>query len=418
VTLGGSSWGIAADVFKGDGPIYVAGACGEPTAFLNALESDPELAKGRTFTGVWIPGVNRRDPTSAHADRTALSIFATPELLDSIDAKRTEIVPIHYSTAYSWLKGPASLAGGVVQVPPPEHGTIGLGVASDFTSAVMASGAPMVAEINPSMPNVMNGPRYPIDRFAALIQSNTPLLTYDAGRVGDIFHRIGGHIANLISDGDHIQLGLGKLQTAVLEALFAHRGLRLHGGMISGGFLDGLEKGTFSEATTGVALGDADFYQSVATDPRIRFRDVSFTHSAAILGALPSFVSVNSILEVDLFGQGNGEFIGQQQITGHGGLIDFIRGSKASKGGSSILALPSTTGGGKRSRIVLNFAPGTPVTIPRSDPDWIVTEHGAAQIRFATVDERAERLICIAAPQHREALERAWRDRFNRGKSP
>ena len=201
----------------------------------------------------------------------------------------------------------------------------------------------------------------------------------------------------------------------MLQALSAHRGLNLHGGMISTEFLARLDDGTFTGATTGVALGADEFYRHVANDPRVKFREVGYTHSAATLSALPSFVSVNTVLEVDLFGQANGEFIGQRQITGHGGLLDFVRGAKASPDGRSILALPATASGGKRSRIVAGFSPGVPVTIPRSDADWVVTEYGAAHLRYATVEERAERLIAIAAPQHRDALSEIWDKRCRQG---
>ena len=53
-------WADALSCLSGDGPIYIAGCCGEPTAFLDALEHDPNLARKRIFTGVWIPGVNIR----------------------------------------------------------------------------------------------------------------------------------------------------------------------------------------------------------------------------------------------------------------------------------------------------------------------------------------------------------------------
>ncbi|MEN0000663.1 MAG: acetyl-CoA hydrolase/transferase C-terminal domain-containing protein [Pseudomonadota bacterium] len=415
VTAG--SWADAIGGFREHGPIFLAGACGEPTAFLDAMEEDPELGQGRVFTGVWIPGVNARDPTSANSNRRALSTFATPALAGSVASGLTDILPLHYSETYRWLAGPARVAGAVIQVPPPKKGTIGLGVASDFTPAVMESGAPVVAQLNPAMPDTLNGPRYRIDRFSALIEAETQVLQYDVGSPNDTFRTIAGHVAELINDNDYVQFGLGKLQTSVLRALDGHRGLQLHGGMISVEFLACLETGVFASATTGVALGDDAFYRTVALDPRISFREVGFTHSATTLASLPSFVSVNSILEVDLLGQGNGEFMGREQITGHGGLVDFIRGSKASPGGRSILALPATASGGTRSRIVPRLTKDTPVTVARSDPDWIVTEFGAANMRFATVEERAQRLIAIAAPRHREELSRAWDEISGRGEA-
>ena len=111
-------WADALSCFSTDGPIYLAGCCGEPTAFLDSLEDDPDLARGRRFTGVWIPGVNKRDPTSC-GERTATTIFASPSLQNSIRAGRVNLLPMHYSTTFNWLSKNANLSGGIFQVPPP-----------------------------------------------------------------------------------------------------------------------------------------------------------------------------------------------------------------------------------------------------------------------------------------------------------
>ncbi len=404
------SWADALSRFSGDGLIYLAGNCGEPSGFLDALDADPELAAARTFTGVWIPGVNRRDPTHPESDRKFVSTFATPSLMGALKAGRAEIQPLHYTDTYRWLRDAAALSCGVVQVPPPRNGTVGLGIAADFVPAVEASGAALIAQINGAMPDVANGPRYPVERFAAFVEEDSALITYTAGPLDDTYRAIGQRVARLIRDGDHVQFGLGKLQGAVLESLRDRRELRLHGGMIAKPFPELLDTGSFESATIGVALGDLAFYRAIAADRRVAFRPVQHTHSAETLSSLKSFVSVNSILQVDLFGQGNGEFIGNTQVSGHGGLIDFMRGARLSRGGRSILALPSTAKSGTQTRIVPSLAAHVPVTVPRSDVDWVVTEYGAANLRYATVEERAMRLIEIAAPHHRDALANAWDD--------
>lgn len=401
------AWADALKQLSGDGPVYVAGCCGEPTACLDAIEADPEIAHGRRFTGVWIPGVNTRDVTAQGA-RVAHVSFVTPALKSAVAEKRAHVLPMHYSTTFRWLRRDAGLSGAVFQVARPRNGSVSLGVSADFTSAAIAAGVPLIAQINPAMPDVVNGPRIPVDRLTAMIEAETALITYVAGPLDDTYVTIGRHIANLIMDGATVQFGLGKLQNAVLGALADHKNMSLHGGMISPAFMNRLRDGTFTGATTGVALGDCAFYDAVSRDPRVTFAPVSVTHDATTLANLASFVSVNSILEVDLFGQGNGEFIGKTQVTGHGGLLDFIRGAALSTGGRSILALPATARSGTQSRIVANLSPFTAVTVPRSDIDWVVTEYGAAHLRLASVEQRAERLIAIAAPQFRDTLADAW----------
>ena len=408
------AWTNALKSFADDGPIYVAGCCGEPTAFLDALEEDPDLARGRTLTGVWIPGVNQRDPTRT-GQRKALTSFVTPSLQVAIKEQRANVMPMHYSSTYKWLGNAAGLAGGIFQVSPPRDGTVSLGVSADFTPSVVASKVPLIGQINAAMPEIIDSPRIPLDRFGHLIEAETSLVEYEAGSINEIYAAIGRNVAELIDDADTVQFGLGKLQTAVLAALNNHRSLKLHGGMISPGILTHLTDGSFNHATIGVALGDREFYAQIANEKRISFKPVSFTHSATTLAAIKSFVSVNSILEVDLFGQGNGEFLGETQITGHGGLVDFIRGAALSEQGRSILALPATARQGTISRITPSLGSSVPITINRADIDWIVTEYGAACLKHATIQQRANRLIEIAAPKFRTELANAWEMNCRKG---
>jgi len=48
------------------------------------------------------------------------------------------------------------------------------------------------------------------------------------------------------------------------------------------------------------------------------------------------------------------------------------------------------------------------VTLTRSDIGIVVTEHGIAHLDGLDIDARAEALIAIAAPQHRDTLANDW----------
>jgi acyl-CoA hydrolase len=198
----------------------------------------------------------------------------------------------------------------------------------------------------------------------------------------------------------------------VLAALRGHRGLRLHSGMVSEGLLGLRDAGALAApdparppVTTGVALGSERLYRTLADPALARFAPVSFTHAQATLAALPRLVAVNSALEVDLLGNVNGEWLQGRQISAGGGVLDFVRGARASDGGRAIIAFGSTHA--QRSRIVPLLPPGA-VTIPRADVDEVVTEHGHAALRGLGVHARAEALIAIAAPEHRPALAESW----------
>lgn len=116
------------------------------------------------------------------------------------------------------------------------------------------------------------------------------------------------------------------------------------------------------------------------------------------------------MIEVDLFGQANAEMVSGRQVSGAGGLVDFMRGARLSPGGCGIVALPATSGGGATSRIVPRLDPGTAVSVARGDMDMVATEYGVAELRMKSVDARAEALISIAAPDFRDSLSAAWRD--------
>ena len=150
-----------------------------------------------------------------------------------------------------------------------------------------------------------------------------------------------------------------------------------------------------------MALGDPDFNRWLADTPSVIFRGADYTHEVSIIRQLERFVSVNSAVEVDLFGQVNAEYAGGRQISGTGGSVDFMRAAKASKGGRSIVAMTATARGGTVSRIVPRVEM---VTALRTDVDTVVTEFGVAEVKNLPTRARAEALISIAAPEFRDAL--------------
>ena len=169
-----------------------------------------------------------------------------------------------------------------------------------------------------------------------------------------------------------------------------------------------LEAGVVTDITTGAAIVSPAWTRALATEPREHFRPVGVTHSARQLAEIANLTSINSAVEVDLLGQAHGEMIAGRQISGHGGVADFVRGTRLAAGGRSIIVLAATGQRGTVSRIVPALAAGTPVAITRGDIDHVVTEFGAADVRDTDIDTRAARLIAIAAPAFRDGLSNAW----------
>jgi acyl-CoA hydrolase len=161
---------------------------------------------------------------------------------------------------------------------------------------------------------------------------------------------------------------------------------------------------------TGLLIGEEKLYAHAHCNPALRLAAPDYTHAATVLAQMPDFVSVNSAVEVDLYGRVNAEVAGGHYVGGVGGAMDFIRGAAAAPGGRAIIALPSVSRAGKASRIVATCAT---VTTPAADADVVVTEWGVAELRGIDYAERSRRLAAIAHPEHREALARAALQRFS-----
>jgi acyl-CoA hydrolase len=155
-----------------------------------------------------------------------------------------------------------------------------------------------------------------------------------------------------------------------------------------------------------VAIGSQELYAQL-NHQAFQFRPVSVTHGAAALAGIANLVTINSAIEVDLFGQAFAELTPRGLMSGPGGASDFARGARPG-GGTRIVVLPAAAGGGRISRIVAPGRGSGPVSLGRMDVDLIVTEHGVADLRGTTYRARADALIAIASPDHRAGLASAW----------
>ena len=404
-------------LFRPGMTVFVAGCGAESQLIFQTLKANPAAARGVRFVAVHIPGVNRNDYAGLHETARYTSSFMTPDIRASAAAGRVDYVPMHYSDVTAWLRGMRfDLA--LLQVGTAGPGGHSLGIAADFVPAILDRTDTVVAHINPKLPAPPDCPRVAESRIDYAITAEEPLLHYDMGAGNAALTQLGANIASLIGDGDMVQIGLGKIQATVLEPLHDRKNLRLHAGMIADPVMALAASGALATApdafgrapiVTGVALGSPALYDFVAGRAGIAFRPVSHTHAIDVLGRIDNLVAINSAIEVDLLGQANAEMIGGRQISATGGLVDFLRGARRSKNGRAIVGLVSTTSDGKTSRIVSGFAPGTSVSVARSDIDFVVTEHGIADLRGKTPRARAEALIEVAAPQFRSELEEAMR---------
>jgi 4-hydroxybutyrate CoA-transferase len=394
------------DLLRPGMTVFIEGACGEPTALLEALAAAPEASAGVHYVGCRVPGVNHIDPASFHTKATLTSFFVFGDIARSYEAGKVRFLPLHYSAIFAYLAAlPVDLA--LIQVTPPDaRGQCSLGPNVHFVPAVLGR-AKVVAEINAAMPRPAHSFSVPYERLDFAIEADHRLVRLDTGAPSAQAQKIGAQVADLIEDGDTIQIGIGRLPASILAALHGHRHLGLHGGMVTDEVVDLHAAGALHTMVCCTALGSRVYDWTVGRDD-LRFAPVSHTHDVRVIAQIERFVAINSVLVVDLFGQANAEMVGGRQVSGTGGLMDFVRGARLSRGGRSILALPSTAGGGA-SRIVPRLDDSHVVSVPRADADIVVTEHGTAHLRDRSLDERAQALIAIADPAARDQLETGWR---------
>lgn len=293
----------------------------------------------------------------------------------------------------------------VVQTTTPRAGEVSLGISVSVYRDLIESGALVIAELNSNMPWTRGPTRVPLEAIDLALESSLPLGEYRTPRRSTRDEQIVESVLGLIPADAWVQFGVGAIPDAVLCRLHEVSGANIHSGMLTDGLIDFVGRSRHrARVVTGEVAGSPALYEFVGRSEQVEIHPVSVTHNLLELAKLPRFVSVNSAIEVDLHGQVNGETIDGLQISGVGGSLDFVEGAECSPGGLSIIALPSTTETGSRSKIVRRLGDSTPVTIPRFCADYVVTEYGAARLRGKTLRERADALIAIAHPDWRDDL--------------
>jgi acyl-CoA hydrolase len=398
--------------------IWWSQASAEPTPLVRALlDQADELGPVRAFTGMsW----DERLTTALPASVALMSYGALGALRSLSRQGRLQVVPCNYSALPRLFADrllPCDV--GLVQVSAPDaEGNCSLGIGVDYVADALAHTPVLIAEVNERMPVTVGTPKIPLSRFSAVLPTNRALLEAPERAADDVEREIAQHVAALIEDGDTIQLGVGSLPSAVLDALAGHQDLGLHSGMISDSAVRLVDKGVITGArkeidpgvlVTGAALGSTELYRRIPELP-VLFRPASYTHHPATLARLRRFVSINSALEVDLSGQVGAEVRRGVYVGAVGGQADFSRAASTT-GARSIIALRARSG--SASTITAALAGGT-VTTSRTDVDVVVTEFGSARLTGAPLDERARRLIAIAAPEHRDDLIRSYETRNQR----
>ena len=399
-------------------------ACGEPTYLVDAMVANSQayehveifhmVAMGKCEYAK--PGMEKHFRHNAN--------FVGGNTREAVSCGRADFTPCFFYQVPNLFHTTLPLDVALVMVTPPnEDGMVSLGVSVDYDYEAVMTAKTVIAQVNDQMPFTY-GKLVPVTEIDYFVEHSAPVIELAKPNIGEIEQIIGKYCASLIQDGDTLQLGIGALPDAVLLSLKDKKNLGIHSEMFSDGVVDLVEAGVITNKcktlhpgkfVANFIMGSQRLYDFVDHNEDVLMLPADYVNHPLVIAQNDNMVSINSCVQVDLMGQVCSESVGQKQISGVGGQVDFIRGAAMSKGGRSILAFPSTAAKGTVSKIVPFLDPGACITTTRNDVDYVITEFGIAHLKGLTLRERARALIAIAHPKFRNVLQQEFDRRFPLG---
>lgn len=400
--------------------VFLHGGAATPTPLLEALARRTDLENVTLYhlhtmgpLPIVAPGMEKRF--------RSVSLFTGEPARKAVQEGRADFMPVFLSDIpHLFTSGLVPLDAALVQLSPEDrHGVCTLGVSCDAARAAVDSARMVLAEINARMPRTLGNTVVRLDRLRAVTRTDRAVHTALPAEQGEVEKRIGELVAELVEDGATLQMGIGAIPDAVLARLGNKRDLGVHTEMFSDGVIPLVEGGVITNRrksvhpgriTTSFAVGTQRLLDFVHDNAQVEFHPCDRTNDTALIRKNDKVVAINSAIEVDLTGQISADSMGHAIYSGIGGQMDFIRGAALSRGGKAIIALPSTAGGGRFTRVSAELKPGAGVVTTRGHVHWVVTEFGAVNLHGKTLRERGEALISIAHPDFRAELKRRLAD--------
>jgi acyl-CoA hydrolase/GNAT superfamily N-acetyltransferase len=397
--------------------VFIGSSCGEPQHLVKALAEasnfflDIEIMRLLTLETA---------PLSIIADDSSgrnlniRSFYLGSAAAANISERRRFITPVNLSAIPRLFKSRGlPIHTALIQVSPPDDfGWMSLGVAVDITLAAAQSADWVIAQVNPRMPRVLGQSFIHVNDVDVVVEHEEALLTIGELPELDTARQIGRLVASLIEDGSTLDICLGATPHATLMALSEKNDLGIHSQYLTDGMMTLVSKGIITNRRKGFndgqivassAVGTTNFYEFLDDNPSINFYPSDYVNNPGIIARHNRMVSINMAMAIDLTGQVAADALPYNHFSGVTGMVDFMRGAVASKGGKSILMMPSRHFATHQSRIVPQLR-DMAVVVPRGDVHHVVTEYGAVNLFGKSLQERAMAMISIAHPDDREAL--------------
>lgn len=375
------------------------------------VESNPTAFFDTEILHVWTLGVAPYSDEKLQNNFRSNSFFISHHTREAVNEGLADYTPIFLSDIPNLFRRrqvPVDVA--LVQVSSPDrHGYCSLGVSVDITRAAVESADLVIAQVNSQMPRIHGDSFIHISEFDHLVAYDEPILEYQPPALDEqVVQKIGHYVAQIIEDGDTIQVGYGSVPDGILSCLSEKRHLGVHTELLGDGLVDLFEKGVIDNSmkkknrdklVAAFCMGTKKTYDFIDDNPSVLLKEIDYTNSPLIIAEQDHMTAINSALEIDLSGQASAESLGSKFYSGIGGQANFMRGSVLASYGKNILAMQSTTRNDEASRIVPAIQEGAGVTLTRGDLYYVVTEYGIAFLHGKNIRERAMSLISIAHPK-------------------
>ena len=406
----------AVAMIKRGSRVFIGTGCGEPQQLIKSMVGNTKLQDIMIYQMLSMTLAQFVDDPSFLRRFSLKLFFISSHMRKAAFEGKIDYLPTYLSQIPKLFSSHRiGLDVALVQVSPPDKfGYCSLGVSVDITRSGIENAGMVIAQINPKMPKTWGDSFVHVDDLDYIVWHEEPLQeALPSSKDEKIAVRIGFFVNQLIDDGATLQIGFGHLPYAILKYLDNKKDLGIHTQLITDGFLPLFEKKVITNkrksllpgrVVASLCMGSEKIYEYVNNNPMFYFRSSEFVNDPTVIARNDNFVTISSALEVDLTGQVCSDSMGYFFYSGIGDQVDFLRGSAMSKGGFSIIALPSTAQNGKVSRIVPHLSEGAGVATTRGDVNFIITEYGIAELQGKGIYQRVMELAQIAHPKFREEL--------------
>ncbi len=406
----------AVSFIKNGSRVFVGSACGEPQHLIRTMVEDLNTQDIMVYQMLSWTFANYVDDPKFLKRFSLKLFFISHDMRKAAFEGYIDYVPTYLSQIPRYFANHRiGLDVALIQVSPPDkYGYCSLGISVDITQAGAQNAKIVIAQVNPRMPRTWGESFLHVDEIDYFVEYEEPLVqALPSLKNQEIANRIGFYVNQLVDDGATLQIGFGHLPNTILGHLADKKDLGIHTQLITDAFLPLFEKKVITNAkktlypgrvVASLCMGSDKLYRYVDDNPMFFFRSSEFVNDPTTIARNDNLISISSALEVDLTGQVCSDSMGHLFYSGIGDQVDFLRGSAMSKGGFSVIALPSTAQNGSVSRIVPHLSEGAGVATTRGDVNFVVTEYGIAELSGKSIYQRVMELAQIAHPKFREEL--------------